>query len=286
VVRKVALVQINSLKKSYRSGVRALKKISFDLQDNEVLALLGPNGAGKTTALKSIMGIIKSGGEILFKSRPLTTEDALQNIVFVPEEKNLYDHFSAKQLSKIAKQLTPKFDSSKFDCYMEVFELNKNQKFSHLSNGMKTLVYLSLAFSTDSLIYILDEPTWGLDPLMRNTVLREIRNLTFNGKSVIYTSHILSEVEKTADRIVILNKGKITEFDSMDEIKLKYAALSSSQDLPSYISKKRVSESDFLYIVRSSELAMLKNSYPLARQEEISFEDIFEALVRRDSDVD
>jgi len=282
----VALVQINSLKKSYRSGVRALKKISFDLQDNEVLALLGPNGAGKTTALKSIMGIIKSGGEILFKSRPLTREDALQNIVFVPEEKNLYDHFSAKQLSKIAKQLTPKFDSSKFDCYMEVFELNKNQKFSHLSNGMKTLVYLSLAFSTDSLIYILDEPTWGLDPLMRNTVLREIRNLTFNGKSVIYTSHILSEVEKTADRIVILNKGKITEFDSMDEIKLKYAALSSSQDLPSYISKKRVSESDFLYIVRSSELAMLKNSYPLARQEEISFEDIFEALVRRDSDVD
>ncbi|HPX16472.1 MAG TPA: ABC transporter ATP-binding protein [Petrotogaceae bacterium] len=282
----MALVQINSLKKSYRSGVRALKKISFDLQDNEVLALLGPNGAGKTTALKSIMGIIKSGGEILFKSRPLTTEDALQNIVFVPEEKNLYDHFSAKQLSKIAKQLSPKFDSSKFDCYMEVFELNKNQKFSHLSNGMKTLVYLSLAFSTDSLIYILDEPTWGLDPLMRNTVLREIRNLTFNGKSVIYTSHILSEVEKTADRIVILNKGKITEFDSMDEIKLKYAALSSSQDLPSYISKKRVSESDFLYIVRSSELAMLKNSYPLARQEEISFEDIFEALVRRDSDVD
>ena len=282
----MALVQINSLKKSYRSGVRALKKISFDLQDNEVLALLGPNGAGKTTALKSIMGIIKSGGEILFKSRPMTVEDALQNIVFVPEEKNLYDHFSAKQLSKIAKQLTPKFDSSKFDCYMEVFELNKNQKFSHLSNGMKTLVYLSLAFSTDSLIYILDEPTWGLDPLMRNTVLREIRNLTFNGKSVIYTSHILSEVEKTADRIVILNKGKITEFDSMDEIKLKYAALSSSQDLPSYISKKRVSESDFLYIVRSSELAMLKNSYPLARQEEISFEDIFEALVRRDSDVD
>lgn len=282
----MALVQINSLKKSYRSGVRALKKISFDLQDNEVLALLGPNGAGKTTALKSIMGIIKSGGEILFKSRPLTTEDALQNIVFVPEEKNLYDHFSAKQLSKIAKQLTPKFDSSKFDCYMEVFELNKNQNFSHLSNGMKTLVYLSLAFSTDSLIYILDEPTWGLDPLMRNTVLREIRNLTFNGKSVIYTSHILSEVEKTADRIVILNKGKITEFDSMDEIKLKYAALSSSQDLPSYISKKRVSESDFLYIVRSSELAMLKNSYPSARQEEISFEDIFEALVRRDSDVD
>ncbi|MBP7238067.1 MAG: ABC transporter ATP-binding protein [Petrotogaceae bacterium] len=282
----MALVQINSLKKSYRSGVRALKKISFDLQDNEVLALLGPNGAGKTTALKSIMGIIKSGGEILFKSRPMTVEDALQNIVFVPEEKNLYDHFSAKQLSKIAKQLSPKFDSSKFDSYMEIFELNKNQKFSHLSNGMKTLVYLSLAFSTDSLIYILDEPTWGLDPLMRNTVLREIRNLTFNGKSVIYTSHILSEVEKTADRIIILNKGKITEFDSMDEIKLKYAALSSSQDLPSYISKKRVSESDFLYIVRSSELAMLKNSYPLARQEEISFEDIFEALVRRDSDVD
>lgn len=282
----MALVQINSLKKSYRSGVRALKKISFDLQDNEVLALLGPNGAGKTTALKSIMGIIKSGGEILFKSRPMTMEDALQNIVFVPEEKNLYDHFSAKQLSKIAKQLSPKFDSSKFDSYMEIFELNKNQKFSHLSNGMKTLVYLSLAFSTDSLIYILDEPTWGLDPLMRNTVLREIRNLTFNGKSVIYTSHILSEVEKTADRIIILNKGKITEFDSMDEIKLKYAALSSSQDLPSYISKKRVSESDFLYIVRSSELAMLKNSYPLARQEEISFEDIFEALVRRDSDVD
>ncbi len=282
----MALVQINSLKKSYRSGVRALKKISFDLQDNEVLALLGPNGAGKTTALKSIMGIIKSGGEILFKSRPMTMEDALQNIVFVPEEKNLYDHFSAKQLSKIAKQLSPKFDSSKFDSYMEIFELNKNQKFSHLSNGMKTLVYLSLAFSTDSLIYILDEPTWGLDPLMRNTVLREIRNLTFNGKSVIYTSHILSEVEKTADRIIILNKGKITEFDSMDEIKLKYAALSSSQNLPSYISKKRVSESDFLYIVRSSELAMLKNSYPLARQEEISFEDIFEALVRRDSDVD
>lgn len=282
----MALVQINSLKKSYRSGVRALKKISFDLQDNEVLALLGPNGAGKTTALKSIMGIIKSGGEILFKSRPMTVEDALQNIVFVPEEKNLYDHFSAKQLSKIAKQLSPKFDSSKFDSYMEIFELNKNQKFSHLSNGMKTLVYLSLAFSTDSLIYILDEPTWGLDPLMRNTVLREIRNLTFNGKSVIYTSHILSEVEKTADRIIILNKGKITEFDSMDEIKLKYAALSSSQNLPSYISKKRVSESDFLYIVRSSELAMLKNSYPLARQEEISFEDIFEALVRRDSDVD
>ncbi|WP_372589526.1 ABC transporter ATP-binding protein [Fervidobacterium pennivorans subsp. shakshaketiis] len=264
VNESMLVLSIKNLKKYY-GNIHAVDGISFEVLKGEIFALLGPNGAGKTTTIKCILGLRrKDAGEIVLKG----------SISFVPDGKELYGSYTVEKMVKVAKELTERFDEKKCFEYVERFQIPLNEKVSSLSSGQTTQLYLSIAFSQDAELYIFDEPTWGLDPIVRNEVLEMIRELPSGDKSVLYTSHILSEVEKVADKIAIMNKGKILDIGYLDEIKEKYCAVSIPRDSKIEGYKYKSTESEDIYIV-TREYAISNN----LEYTPVPFEVIFEALV-------
>ena len=171
---------------------------------------------------------------------------------------------------EITNSITHNFSKEKAYKIIDDFNLDKKSKISNLSHGMLTQLYIALTLAQDADLYILDEPTWGLDPLIRNTILDSIRELTYNEKGILYTSHILSEVEKIADKIAIMSKGIILENDYLDNVKEKYSAISlpTNEKTKGFLWKKLNDEN--IWIVKD------KNG------EKITIDEIFEAIVKGD----
>ncbi|MGC9771999.1 ABC transporter ATP-binding protein [Fervidobacterium islandicum] len=261
------VLSVRNLKKYY-GNIRAVDGVSFDVKRGEIFALLGPNGAGKTTTIKCILGFRrKDEGEIILNG----------TVSFVPDGKELYGSYTVERMVKVAKELTDRFDEKKCIEYVERFEIPVDEKVSSLSSGQTTQLYLAIAFSQEADLYIFDEPTWGLDPIVRNQVLEMIREIPLDGKSVFYTSHILSEVEKVADKVAIMSKGKIMDIGYLDDMKEKYCAVSVPKDLKDVTVegyKYKSTESEDIYIV-TKDYAISKNLEFSA----VPFEAIFEALV-------
>ncbi len=214
-------VEVYELTKIYDGKVKALDGISFVIPAGSIFAILGPNGAGKTTTLKSILGLIKptSGKITTLGIDPFP--DGVKDASFVPEEKELYQWISVSKMVDIFSSFAPNFSIDKFKKFADKFELTMDRKIGELSQGNRTKLYISLAFSQDLSLYVLDEPTWGLDPIMRKHVLDTIKEMAIDGKTVIYSSHILSEVEEVCDRMIILKSGKIVYDGTVDDLKDK-----------------------------------------------------------------
>lgn len=210
-------VDVKNLKKTYKNGVRAVKGIDFSIEKQQVCALLGPNGAGKTTTLKALLGLISYEGEIKVFEKNI--DNIRDKISFVPEEKSLYEYLTPAKLLRICKSIGLNFNGEKALKSIKHFNLPMDKKISSFSNGMKTALYLSIALAQEAELYILDEPTWGLDPIKRDDVLEIIREKVIDGKTVFYTSHIIPEVEKIADTVLIMYEGKILFSGAIDDIK-------------------------------------------------------------------
>ncbi|TYB86623.1 MAG: ABC transporter ATP-binding protein [Kosmotoga sp.] len=240
------ILEVNNLKKIYRNGVEAVKGIDIHLDSQEVCALLGPNGAGKTTTLKSILDLVNYEGEIKVFDKPV--REVKDRISFVPEEKLFYENMDVNQSLKILNKILTNFDIARAEELVDYFDLPRNKKISGFSNGMKTSAYLSFAFAQNVDLYILDEPTWGLDPIKRDDVLEMIRQLVIEGKSVLYTSHIIPEVQKIAERMYIMHKGKIHYSGSIDELKENYRVFYMSRDL-----YEKLSDETFYAVVNEKE---------------------------------
>jgi ABC-2 type transport system ATP-binding protein len=264
VNESMLVLSVKNLKKYY-GNIHAVDGISFEVLKGEIFALLGPNGAGKTTTIKCILGLRrKDAGEIVLRG----------SISFVPDGKELYGSYTVEKMVKVAKELTERFDEKKCFEYVERFQIPLNEKVSSLSSGQTTQLYLSIAFSQDAELYIFDEPTWGLDPIVRSQVLEMIRDLPLGDRSVLYTSHILSEVEKVADKVAIMNKGKILDMGYLDEIKEKYCAVTvpMGSEIDGY--KYKSTKNEDVYVV-TRDYAILNN----LEYTPVPFEVIFEALV-------
>ncbi|AKI96898.1 ABC transporter ATP-binding protein [Kosmotoga pacifica] len=259
------MLRIEELKKSYGHNT-AVDGISFTVESGEVFALLGPNGAGKTTTLKCILGLRKiDGGSVKLDG----------TVAYLPEEKNLYPSYSIERLIAFTNDLTEGFDMSKAFSTVKEFGIGLQEKITNLSHGMLTLVYLALVFAQKADIYIMDEPTWGLDPLMRTHAMRIIKELAVSGKTILYTSHILSEVEKLADTVAIMNNGKILEMGRIEELKSRYAAVTVEKG-------KKVK--GFLWrSTQTGDIYILRREKGLTDYEEAPFDAIFEAVVRGDA---
>lgn len=181
------ILKVKDLRKFYGEKA-AVDGISFEVEKGEIFAILGPNGAGKTTTLKCITGLRrKNSGEIELNG----------TFTYLPEEKKLYPYLRVKEIIDLFEKIGKDFNKKNCLELLERYRIDLNEKVTNLSHGMRTILYLSLVFSENVDLYILDEPTWGLDPLVRNEVLDHIRSLTFEGKSVLYTSHVLAEVERS-----------------------------------------------------------------------------------------
>jgi len=208
-------IQINNLTKRY--GVQnAVDDISFEVKTGEIIGFLGPNGAGKTTTMKIITNFISSSkGEVLIGGKTMSedAEELKKHIGYLPENNPLYDDVAIIDYLKFVAELQgiPKNEiPERIKQIIKKVGLNdeKHKKIMELSKGYKQRVGLAQALIHDPEILILDEPTTGLDPNQIIEIRKLIRELG-KEKTVILSTHILPEVEAIADRILIINKGKI-----------------------------------------------------------------------------
>jgi len=273
-------IKVKNLRKNY-GKFEAVKGIDLSLVPGKVNALLGPNGAGKTTTLKSILGLVHYSGEITILGEKIDV--TRERISFVPEDKSFYDTLTPEKAVKMCSMLMNNFSGDKAAKQMKDFDLPMNKKISAFSHGMKTSTYLAIAMSQDADIFIFDEPTWGLDPLRRDEVLEMISALSESGKTVLYTSHIIPEVEKIADVFSIMYKGVILYTGEIKGLDDRFALYS----LPL---KTVIDKNDFTAVVKEANVLKVLTDNPkeIARlkeiegstREKVNLESFFGTIVR------
>jgi len=214
------MLEVKNLTKKFKNF--ELDNVSFKLEPGYIMGFIGPNGAGKSTTIKLIMNLLrKDSGEIkIFGMDHVKYEKEVKDrIGFVYDESYFYEDLSIKQMKNIIAPFYSKWDDGKFNKYIEEFNLDPSQKIKKLSKGMKMKFSLALALSHDADLIIMDEPTSGLDPIFRREILDILYDVIQNGeKSIFFSTHITTDLEKIADYITFINKGKIVFSKAKDEI--------------------------------------------------------------------
>lgn len=215
------IVKIKNLHKNF-GKFTALHDVSLHVDAGEVLGFIGPNGAGKSTTIRILLGIIKrDGGEATIFDHDVW-KDSLEihkRVSYVPGDVALWGNLSGGEIIDLFMKLHGGGDKAKRDRLIERFELDPKKKAKTYSKGNKQKVGLIAALSVNSDLYIFDEPTSGLDPLMEAVFQEEIETLKKDKKAILLSSHILSEVERLADKVAIIRQGKVVESGTLDELR-------------------------------------------------------------------
>lgn len=203
-----------SFKKNF-TRKKALDGLSLTVEPGEVFGFLGPNGAGKSTAIKILMNFIRSdSGTVRVNGEPIDRPGVRRHIGFLPENPCFYDHLTAAELLKFIGTTSgmdgPAIDQ-RTDFLLEKLKLAhvKNRPIRVYSKGMTQRIGLAMAMLHEPDIYILDEPMSGLDPLGRRLVADLIQAIRESGKTIFFSSHILSDIERLCDRVGILHQGRL-----------------------------------------------------------------------------
>lgn len=215
------IVNIQGLQKSF-GKFQALSNVTFTVNAGEVVGFIGPNGAGKSTTIRILLGIIKrdaGNAEIFGKDVWRDSLEIHKRISYVPGDVTLWGSLTGGEIIDLFMKLHGGGDKQKRDYLIKRFELDPKKKAKGYSKGNRQKVGLIAALSVASDLYIFDEPTSGLDPLMETVFQEEVEKIKASGKSVLLSSHILSEVERLADRVAIIRQGKIVESGSLDELR-------------------------------------------------------------------
>lgn len=210
------VIEVNNLTKKYPSFL--LDNVSFSIEKSHICGFIGRNGAGKTTTIKSILNLVHadSGDVKCFGKSFLENEAEIkQKIGYSTGAVNYYPRKKIKDIVAVTKSFYPEWDENAYRKYLEIFELDENKTPRELSEGMKVKFNLLLALSHNAELLILDEPTSGLDPFSRDDLLEIFKVLKENGVAILFSTHIVSDLEKCADDIVYIRKGKI--FASMPQ---------------------------------------------------------------------
>jgi len=226
VTPPAALLEVRDVSKSFDT-LRAVDGVSFRVNAGECLALLGPNGAGKTTTLSIATGLLTPDrGEVLIEGRKLAGDtDAIKSrIGLVPQELALFDDLSARDNLQFFGALY-NLDSTTLKQRMAAslglvgLADREKDKVKTFSGGMKRRLNLACALLHDPQLLLLDEPTVGVDPQSRNAIFDNIAALRARGKTVLYTTHYMEEVERLCDRVVIIDRGKVIADDTVTGLK-------------------------------------------------------------------
>ena len=211
-------IQISNLRKTYGKYV-AVDGFSLEIPAGTVFGLLGPNGAGKTTTFKCMLGLATpTSGTVLYDGKPLAPE-TFQHLAYVPERSVLYDWMTVAEHVEMERRAFAAFDPARALELLAGFDVDPRKKARQLSKGMRTAVMAAMAFARNAEILILDEPTSGLDPINQRTVLSLIINEAAKGHSVIFSSHQIGQVERAAERIAVLDRGRLVLEGSIDDLK-------------------------------------------------------------------
>lgn len=227
------ILEIKNLNKKYKNF--NIDNMSLNLPKGFIMGLIGENGAGKTTLLKLIMNLVKkdSGNIEIFGMDNLKFERQIkERIGFVYDQCYYYEHMTLEENGKMISKMYRKWDEKIFKKYLSIFSLNNKQKLKELSKGMKMKFSMCLALSHGAELIIMDEPTAGLDPIVRVQVLEELQKLMEDENiGIIISSHITEDLEKIADYITFIKDGKIVFSKSKDEVLDTYRVIKGDKSL-------------------------------------------------------
>jgi ABC-2 type transport system ATP-binding protein len=216
-----AVITLEKLTKSYGSS-RGIVEVDLEVGQGEIFGFLGPNGAGKTTTIRTMLDLIKptSGRALVFGIESNADPVAIHRRVgYVPGEFALYDRLTGKQTLEYFANLRGGVDKAYQASLIERFELDASRRFREYSKGNKQKVGVIVALQHRPALLVLDEPTSGLDPLVQQTFFTTLRETVADGATVFLSSHILSEVEKSCDRVAIIREGRIVKLDTVEGLR-------------------------------------------------------------------
>lgn len=209
------IIEVRDLCKTYASGTSALADVTLDIRDGEILALLGPNGAGKTTLISIICGLVSaSSGEVRVGGHDIRAEyrAARSLIGLVPQEITVEPFETVMNTARFSRGL---FGKRRDDGYLESVLTSlalwdkRDAKNNELSGGMKRRVLIAKALAHEPKVLFLDEPTAGVDVSLRREMWQVVRDLRASGTTIILTTHYIAEAEEMADRIGVIDKGRL-----------------------------------------------------------------------------
>lgn len=224
-----AFVKLQNVTKTYGS-FRALDNVSLEIGEGEVFGYIGPNGAGKTTTMKILVGLISSfQGEVTIGGyqAPKQKDEIHKLLGYLPQNVAFQEWRTINQALKTFGKLSGLTDAQVEERIPELLDLMglsefRHKKISQLSGGMTQKVGLAQALLHDPKLLVLDEPLGGLDPLSRHQFKETVQKLSQKGTTILFSSHILSDVEDVANRIGILHLGKIKQVGSLSELKSRF----------------------------------------------------------------
>ena len=215
-------IEVAGLVKDFGAGTRALDGLDLEVGTGEVHGFLGPNGAGKTTTIRVLLGMLRAdaGSVRLRGGDPWRDAVALhRRLAYVPGEVNLWPNLTGGEVIDVLGDLRGGLVEGRREELLERFQLDPTKKIRAYSKGNRQKVALVAAFSSRVGLYLLDEPTSGLDPLMEAVFQSVVRELRADGRSILLSSHILSEVEALCDRVTIIRAGRAAESGTFDELR-------------------------------------------------------------------
>lgn len=214
------LLVADKLTKHYGPAV-ALDALDLTLAPGEVVGLLGPNGSGKTTSLRLFLGFLQAtSGTATLGGFDCWTQSvqARRLVTYLPGELRLYDTMTGRQIVTFLGDLRGEKFGTEVDALAKKLDINPDTPLTRMSSGMKRKVALLAVLLPRVPLVILDEPTNTLDPTMRDEFLEQIKQAKAAGKAILFSSHVLSEVEAVCDRVIILRKGKLVHHQVMSEL--------------------------------------------------------------------
>ena len=212
------VLNVDRLSKKYPDF--ELKNVSFSLETGKITGFIGRNGAGKTTTLKSLFNYVHpDSGEVSFFGKKFAENELeiKQKIGFVSGGINYYSKKKIEVITDITRRFYEKWDDAAYQQYMKMFKINEKKTPSELSEGMKVKYSLVLALSHNAELLILDEPTSGLDPVSRDDLLDVFLNLCDKGITILFSTHITSDLDKCADNIIYIKNGQIIADSNMKD---------------------------------------------------------------------
>lgn len=224
------ILEIINLNKKFERF--SLNNVSFSLEKGSIMGFIGQNGAGKTTTIKLMLNALgKSSGQIKIFGRDNIKDEVYvkSHIGYVPDEDYFMGNSTLLKHSKALRVFYDNWSEDIFNNYVHKWKLALDQKLSEFSKGTKTKAMFALAFAHNPSLLILDEPTSSLDPIARIEILDILRDFASDGeKSVLFSTHITSDLDKIADYITVIHEGKIIKSISMDKLEEKYIVLTGN----------------------------------------------------------
>jgi len=228
------ILEVKNISKTYKKSDFALGDISFSVPYGAIMGLIGENGSGKTTTLSIILGILRQNtGTVNIMGRPYHIDDTeMKEKVGVVFDTNYFpDVFSPKDISKIFKKIYRRWDDMCFFDMLKKYDIGEKQKVKAMSHGTKSMLAIITALAQRPELLILDEPTGGIDPVRREEVLDMFLDFISDGKkSIVFSSHITSDLEKIADYITFIHKGKMLYTAEKDLFLYQYGIIRCNQE--------------------------------------------------------